>query len=85
MSDDSSDSGVVHQQQFQIRDVVDQERIETAAQHSSSLLIVSITDSRHQKRGTETAADFVINTTRLSPGGLEKEDKESQNIIKKIK
>ena len=49
---------------------MNQERIETATQHGSSLLVVSVTDSRHQKRGTEATADLVIDTTGLSPRGL---------------
>lgn len=70
MSDDSSDGGVVHQQELELSDVVDEERVEAGAQHGSGGLVGAIADSGHQERVFVATADLVIDTTGLSPRGL---------------
>ena len=72
MSDDGGDGGVVHQQELELIDVVDDERVEAGAQHGSGGLVVAIADSGHQERVFVAAANLVIDTTGLSPRGLTK-------------
>ena len=70
VSDDGGDGGVVHQQELELIDVVDDERVEAGAQHGSGGLVVAIADSGHQERVFVAAANLVIDTTGLSPRGL---------------
>ena len=72
VSDDSGDGGVVHQQELELIDVVDDERVEAGAQHGSGGLVVAVADSGHQERVFVAAANLVIDTTGLSPRGLTK-------------
>ena len=70
VSDDSSDGGVVHQQELELSDVVDDEGVEAGAQHGSGGLVGAIADSGHQERVFVATADLVIDTAGLSPRGL---------------
>jgi hypothetical protein len=58
---------VVHQQNLELCDVVDNKLVEAVRHHVARLRVVAITHVGHPGGATEASADSAINTDRLSP------------------
>jgi len=58
---------VVHQEQLEVLDVVDDELEETVGQQVTGLLVRAITDLGHGSVALEAATHSVINTSGLAP------------------
>ena len=69
MSEFSSEDSVIHQQQFKVSFVSDNEGLETTFSHESSGLISSVTNLGHGLVASESSSDSVINTSGSSPAG----------------
>ena len=72
MGDYSCKFLVVHQEHFNIRRSLDQERIQTVLQLMPGLFARSIADLGHENGTLELSPDSVVNTAGFSPRSLEK-------------
>lgn len=61
---------VLHQQHFQLLNVVHEELLEAVGQHMTGTRIRTVTDVGHQILTLEATTHSVINTFRLAPVGL---------------
>jgi len=69
VSEFSSEDSVIHQQQFKVSFVGDDEGLETTSSHESSGSIGSVTNLGHGLVASESSSDSVINTSGSSPAG----------------
>lgn len=58
---------VVHQEQFKLSGVLDQELLESVGEEVTGLAVGTVSDLGHGNLALETSADTVINTLGLSP------------------
>lgn len=82
VSDLSAVDAVLHEQHFQLLDVVDEELLEASGQHMTGTGIRSVTDVGHQVLSLEATTHSVVNTLRLTPVGLEKERSTERRVNK---
>ena len=60
-------SSVIHEQQFNVLFIADEELSETTGEHVTRLFGLLATDLGHAHRASEAAPDSAINTSGLSP------------------
>lgn len=65
---------VLHQQHLQLLDVVDEELLEAGRQHVTGARVRTVTDVGHQVLALEAATHSVVNTFRLAPVGLHRNE-----------
>lgn len=64
---------VLHHQDLQLADVVDDELLEAVREHMTSLSVGAIADVGHQVLSLEATSDAIVNTLRLTPVLLKNE------------
>ncbi len=67
----SSVGAVVHHQQLEVLDVVDEEGLVARGHHVAGLLVGTVADAGHGLGTAETTTDAVVDTLGLSPAGAE--------------
>lgn len=71
VSEFSAIGSVIHQQQFEVSFVSDDEGLEATLSHESSGLISSVTNSDHGLVASESSSDSIIDTSGSSPAGAQ--------------
>lgn len=61
---------VVHEEEVEVLDVVDEEGLVARRHHVASLLVGAVADLGHAQGTAETTADTVVNTLGLAPAGV---------------
>jgi hypothetical protein len=67
MSDLGAVDAVLHHQDFQLADVVDDELLEAVGEHMTCFSVGAITDVWHQVLALETTSDTIVNTLGFTP------------------
>lgn len=61
----------MHEEEVEVLDVVDEERLVARGHHEASLLVGAVSDLGHGDAAAETTTDAVVDTLGLAPAGAD--------------